>query len=75
MKLVMSAKSSVTPLALLTGTKWPHSGPPSRFKMSARNLADAHLSFAGMIVWFSSTLIAALLFYAAYRTPAASRDR
>src|SRR4029077_1922807 len=29
--------------------------------MSARNLAEAHLSFAGMIVWFSSTAISALL--------------
>src|SRR5208282_3128248 len=56
-KSVESEKSRVTPLSVLTGTKWPHSGPASRFKMSARNLAEAHLSFAGMIVWFSSTLI------------------
>jgi hypothetical protein len=45
-----SAKSSVTPLLVRTGTKCPHSGPASRFKMSARNLAEAHLSRAGMIV-------------------------
>src|SRR5438094_2169934 len=60
-KSVESAKSRVTPLAVLTGTKWPHSGPASRFKMSARKLAEAHLSFAGMIVWLSSTLIFFLL--------------
>ena len=28
--------------------------------MSVRNLADVHLSFAGMIVWLSSTVISAL---------------
>src|SRR5208283_794624 len=56
-KSVESEKSRVTPLSVLTGTKWPHSGPASKFRMSARNLAEAHLSFAGMIVWFSSTLI------------------
>ena len=51
------SKSSVTPLAVRTGAKWPHSGPASRFRISARNFADTHLSLAGMIVWFSSTLI------------------
>src|SRR5215471_18315701 len=44
------SKSRVTPLAVLTGTKWPHSGPASRFRISARNLAEVHLSLAGMIV-------------------------
>ena len=68
-------KSRVTPLSVLTGTKWPHSGPASRFKISARNLADAHLSFAGMIVWFSSTVISALLVRSFYCTRSASRDR
>src|SRR5271169_2065891 len=29
--------------------------------MSARNLAEAHLSFAGMIVWFNSIVIFCLL--------------
>src|SRR5262249_2284083 len=66
LKSVESEKSSVTPLPVLTGTKWPHSGPASRFRMSARNLAEAHLSFAGMIVWFNSTVISALLFKASY---------
>ena len=32
-------------------------------------------SFAGMIVWLSSTLISALPFNAAYRTASASRDK
>src|ERR1700758_1678623 len=61
LKSVASEKSRVTPLPVLTGTKWPHFGPASRFKMSARNLAEAHLSFAGMIVWFNSTAISSLL--------------
>src|SRR4051812_12767355 len=47
----------MTPLPVATGTKRPHSGPTSRSKMSARNRADAHLSRAGMIVWFSSAVI------------------
>src|ERR1700741_1212555 len=57
LKSVESEKSRVTPLAVLTGTKWPHSGPASRLRISARNLAEPHLSFAGLIVCLSSTLI------------------
>src|ERR1700741_4339692 len=57
LKSVESEKSRVTPFAALTGTKWPHSGPASRSRISARNLAETHLSFAGMIVWLSSTLM------------------
>jgi hypothetical protein len=45
-----AAGGRVTPFAVLTGTKWPHSGPASRLRISARNLAETHLSFAGMIV-------------------------
>src|SRR5260370_41618828 len=47
----------VAPFAAWAGTKCPHSGPASRLRISARNLADTHLSFAGMIVGLSSTLI------------------
>ena len=52
-----SAKSSVTLLPVRTGTKCDHSGPASNPRMPARNLADLHLSLAGMIVWLSSTVI------------------
>src|SRR6516164_11808533 len=48
-KSVESEKSRVTPLPVLTGTKWPHSGPASRFKISARNLAETHLSCAALV--------------------------
>src|SRR5262249_44675758 len=54
---VASAKSSVTPLPVRTGTKCDHSGPASNPRMSARNLADLHLSLAGMMVWLSSIVI------------------
>src|SRR6516225_9303493 len=66
LKSVASEKSRVTPLPVLTGTKCPHSSPASRFRMSARNLAEAHLSFAGKIVWFNSTVISALPFEVSY---------
>jgi hypothetical protein len=58
---VASAKSSVTPLLVRTGTKCDHSGPASNPRMSARNLADFHLSLSGMIVWLSSTFISSSL--------------
>jgi len=47
---VQTTAARVTPFAVLTGAKWSHSGPASRLRISARNLADSHLSFTGMIV-------------------------
>src|SRR5260370_37854019 len=57
-KSLYSAKSSVTPFWVFTGTKWPQHGATVTPRMPARNSADASGSFAGTMMWLSSMVIA-----------------
>ena len=55
----LSMKSRLTPFIVITTSKGPHLTGAGSPRISARNLAEALLSRAQMIVWLNSTAIPA----------------